>query len=123
MIPQTTLTDQELVDKVQEWVSKLCKTGGQAWSLRVPVDVNHDPDVLISELCRRFKKQTEKTTPTEDSILTFLEIREQALLAKKELTAFPFDAPSFQYGAEWARDVVLYREYCEQIQNEVKPQQ
>jgi hypothetical protein len=78
---------------------------------------------------------------TDDSILPFLEIREQALLAQKEITAFPFDAPSFQYGAEWAREEILTRlgtmnkeesatqlpfdtnDYWQQIQNEVKPQQ
>lgn len=177
MIPQTTLTDQELVDKVQEWVSKLCKTGGQAWSLRVPVDVNHDPDVLISELCRRFTEKTpnldwqtseeprilrtlieivkkdypefeeEHTTGWDllrnaeiwlmdlvgtparfggeipsfleshtqglenkgEDLLSYVEIHAQGLDMVEQIKAFPFDMPSFQFGAEWARDEVIRR--------------
>lgn len=50
------LNNTELVEKAQEWVSKLCKTGGQAWSLRIPVDLKHDPDVVISELANRYKE-------------------------------------------------------------------
>ena len=48
-----TLADAELLDAVQNWVSRLCETGGSAWALRVPVDLNHDPDMLITELCHR----------------------------------------------------------------------
>lgn len=54
-IPRCTLTNDELISKVQEWVTKLCETGGRAWTLRVPVDVNTDPDCLITELCNRIK--------------------------------------------------------------------
>lgn len=53
--PKCTLTDLELIDKVDEWVSKLAKSGGQAWTLRVPVDFNNDPDMLIAELIKRFQ--------------------------------------------------------------------
>ena len=47
------LTDAELYDTVQKWVSKLCDTGGSAWTLSVPVNFDHDPDMLITELCKR----------------------------------------------------------------------
>ena len=47
------LTDAELHDAVQKWVSKLCDTGGSAWALSVPVNFDHDPDMLITELCKR----------------------------------------------------------------------
>lgn len=50
-----TLTDQELVAKVKNWNSLLCKTGGKAWVLRIPADRNQDPDLLIAELCNRFE--------------------------------------------------------------------
>lgn len=49
-----TLSDKELILKCEEWISKLANTGGRAWSLRVPVDFNHDPDMLFCELIRRF---------------------------------------------------------------------
>lgn len=52
-----TLTDEELINKVKEWISKLCRTGGRAWSLRVPVDPNYDPDILIIELCNRLEER------------------------------------------------------------------
>lgn len=56
VLPECTLTDVELVAKIDEWNGKLCKTGGRAWCLRVPPDPNNDPDLLISQLCKRFEK-------------------------------------------------------------------
>ena len=53
-IAKCQLSNDELVTAVQEWVSKLCDTGGRAWTLRVPVDFDRDPDILITELCQRF---------------------------------------------------------------------
>lgn len=55
MREKCTLSDQELIEKVNEWVSSLAKTGGRSWTLRVPVDFNNDPDMLICELSNRFK--------------------------------------------------------------------
>lgn len=53
------LSNDELIKKVQEWVSKLASTGGNAWSLRVPVDFSEDPDVLIVEVCKRLATMDE----------------------------------------------------------------
>ena len=57
-----TLTDSELVEKARDWISRLAKTGGREWCLRVPVDFNHDPDMIFSELCNRLEgaKNTEQ---------------------------------------------------------------
>lgn len=55
-----TLTDDELIYKVKEWVGRLCASGGRAWALRVPVDPNYDPDILIHELCERFKERRDQ---------------------------------------------------------------
>jgi hypothetical protein len=52
------IPDAELIEKVEQWVTKLCDTDGRAWSLRVPPDPLRDPDLLISELIRRFKDTT-----------------------------------------------------------------
>jgi hypothetical protein len=49
------LSDEELCLKVDKWVTDLCRSGGKDWCLRVPVDMRHDPDVLISTLVKRFK--------------------------------------------------------------------
>jgi len=48
------LSNEELTMKVRMWVDELCRTGGKGWSLQVPVNMERDPDVLISELCNRF---------------------------------------------------------------------
>ena len=48
------LTNEELIRKVRMWVDELCRTGGKGWSLQVPVNMERDPDILISELCNRF---------------------------------------------------------------------
>lgn len=56
VLPECTLTDAELVAKIDEWNGKLCKTGGRAWCLRVPPDPNNDPDLLIAQIRKRFEK-------------------------------------------------------------------
>lgn len=55
---KSNLTNEQLIDKVKAWVKKLCETGGSAWTLKVPVDLDNDPDVLIIELCNRFASQS-----------------------------------------------------------------
>lgn len=50
-----TLSDKELIEKANDWVSKLAKSGGKAWTLRIPVDFNNDPDMLFVELGKRLE--------------------------------------------------------------------
>jgi hypothetical protein len=50
------LSDNELIEKCDEWVGKLCETGGRAWSLQVPANPEVDPDLLFSELIDRYKQ-------------------------------------------------------------------
>ncbi|NDV63901.1 hypothetical protein [Bacteroides sp. 224] len=57
-----TLSNAELITKSNEWVSKLARTGGQAWNLRVPVDFNNDPDMLFCEMAKRLKEYDEMET-------------------------------------------------------------
>lgn len=56
-----TLTDDELIEACNAWVSSLAKTGGKSWCLQVPVNFNRDPDMLFSELSNRFKQLKEST--------------------------------------------------------------
>lgn len=55
-----TLSDAELIERVGKWVTDLARSGGNAWSLSVPVNFNRDPDMLISELIKRFTNGIEK---------------------------------------------------------------
>lgn len=50
-----TLSDKELIEKSNDWVSKLAESGGKAWTLRIPVDFNNDPDMLFVELGKRLE--------------------------------------------------------------------
>lgn len=50
-----TFSDQELIEKWNEWVSELNRLSRNEWVLSVPVQLNKDPDVLFSELAVRFK--------------------------------------------------------------------
>jgi len=52
---ECTLSDSQLIEKCENWITDLCRSGGRAWCLRVPVDFNCDPDMLFSELIKRFK--------------------------------------------------------------------
>ncbi len=52
------LDNENLIKRCEDWVSKLAKSGGKAWTLQVPVNMNEDPDILICELCKRFKART-----------------------------------------------------------------
>ena len=60
-----TLSDEELLEKCEEWVSKLAHSGGHAWILSVPVNFNNDPDMLFSELGRRFRILSEQKSRDE----------------------------------------------------------
>lgn len=55
--PKCTLTDEELISRAEKWVYDLTESGGKKWCLRVPVDFNHDPDMLFLELCNRLKQR------------------------------------------------------------------
>lgn len=54
-----TLSDEKLCEKAQYWISELLDSNGNAWCLRIPVDLNHDPDVVFDELINRVKARTE----------------------------------------------------------------
>ena len=58
------LTDERLVEAVEQWNRRMCKSGGKDWMLTIPADVNRDPDILIDELCERFKEKTNTQSTT-----------------------------------------------------------
>ena len=60
------LTNKQLIDKAKEWVKKLCETVGRAWTLKVPVDFNNDPDIIFTELCNRLDESTPPVYAMED---------------------------------------------------------
>jgi len=54
-IKQSLMPTQELIDKIESNLSKLCKTGGKSLSMSVPPSVN-DFDMLVCELIKRVKQ-------------------------------------------------------------------
>lgn len=48
------ISDKELAELVSEENSKMCRSGGNSFTMTVPVSVI-DTDMLISELIRRFR--------------------------------------------------------------------
>lgn len=46
-------------------------------------------------------------TAVSGSLLSFEEIMNEAKRVKENIKAFPFHDVSFQYGAEWSRDVLI----------------
>jgi len=70
---ECTLSDQELIRRVDEWNGKLCRTKGGAWCLSIPPNLNSDPDMLIMELCKRFERMI-KEKETEDMFKAMAEM-------------------------------------------------
>lgn len=71
MNDKCTLSTEELIERCQDWVSKLARSGGRDWTLRVPVDFNNDPDMLFTELGRRLQAVTQppsNTSVEEESV-------------------------------------------------------
>lgn len=59
------LTDSELTEKVEKWVTDLCHSKGKKWCLRVPADHNHDPDFLFVEAVRRMNRYASRISELE----------------------------------------------------------
>ena len=62
------LSDSELIEKVNNEVSKMCKTGGKSFTMRIPAKVNEDTDLLISEMATRFKELSVKVNRFDDLV-------------------------------------------------------
>jgi len=55
---QREMSDQKLIELVDEAITKMCKTGGNSFTMTVPVQVD-DTDMILSEMVRRFKKYSD----------------------------------------------------------------
>lgn len=49
------ITDEQLINKTQETLHKLCETGGRSFIMTVPPRID-DTDMLFGELINRYKK-------------------------------------------------------------------
>ena len=49
------MEDDELIAKAREMVNELCQTGGRSWTMRVPVDLERDHDMVFTRLINRFE--------------------------------------------------------------------
>lgn len=55
-----TLSNSELVEKVSDKMSEICKDPNK-FVMHIPPRMNEDFDMLVSELCNRFKTKISKT--------------------------------------------------------------
>ncbi len=58
---QSEIPDSVLTERARELISKLCATGGAAWSLGIPPNPEKDPDMVFGELTRRVEAQAQFT--------------------------------------------------------------
>lgn len=65
---ECTLTDSELIEKVDMWVTDLTHSGGKKWCLRVPADHNHDPDFIFTEAARRMIRYASRISELEGKV-------------------------------------------------------
>lgn len=91
---QTTLTDKELINLCDEWVSKMCKTGGKAFTMSVPVRLNYDTDVVLSALINRFSLANKTIQSLQSEV-------EQLKGALQELVDIQNGPPLEQHKKEW----------------------
>lgn len=91
---QTTLTDKELINLCDEWVSKMCKTGGKAFTMSVPVRLNYDTDVVLSALINRFSLANKTIQSLQSEV-------EQLKGLLQELVDIQNGPPLEQHKNEW----------------------
>ncbi|MBS5907849.1 MAG: hypothetical protein KIC84_11550 [Dysgonomonas mossii] len=70
-----TLSDKYLIDNSNKWISKLAKSGGTDWCLRIPVDFNHDPDMLFIELGKRIVERNNTLTQYKEALRELVELK------------------------------------------------
>ena len=68
-----TLSDNELISESFKWIKKLADTGGTAWTLKVPVDFNNDPDILFCELGNRLKDKDHQLSAEREKAAKLVE--------------------------------------------------
>jgi len=85
-IKQAAMPTHELIEKALAWNSKLCKTGGRSWSLRVPVDID-DPDQIFGEVCRRLENAQSAIKEMERMLVVIQRIEDELPATWSEATA------------------------------------
>ena len=63
---QASMSNADLIEKVETKITNLCRTGGKSFRMSVPPKVD-DADMLLSEMVRRFKG-TILSTPTDTAL-------------------------------------------------------
>jgi len=80
-----TLTNIELINRVEQELNKLIETGGKSFTMRVPAQVNNDTDLIISELLTRFKISVKAALIISDVKHRSLEILAEACKVDVEI--------------------------------------
>lgn len=52
------MSNEALIEKCDKWILDLCRSGGKDWTLEIPANFERDPDMLFSELIKRFKEKS-----------------------------------------------------------------
>jgi transposase len=47
--------DTSLIKTARNMVNELCDSGGRSWTMRVPVDLERDHDMIFTRLINRFE--------------------------------------------------------------------
>lgn len=53
---QASMSDEELIERANNHLDKLCKTYGKSFTMSIPVNVQ-DTDMIFSELIKRYKSK------------------------------------------------------------------
>jgi len=65
---QKLIPTELLLVRGNEWIDRLCKTGGSAWCLSVPPNAKTDPDMIFTEIMDRLKYWRTRCAAAEHAI-------------------------------------------------------
>ena len=76
------ITDEQLINKTQETLHKLCETGGRSFIMTVPPRID-DTDMIFGELINRYKKAIQVQAPVKPEIAEDI-VREIAFIVFRD---------------------------------------
>ena len=94
----------ELAEKARKWISDLCSSGARKWSLRVPPDPEHDPDLIFGECVRRMEAGIIVKRPvSREMLIEFLISKGWAIFQESVMWTYMMPPEELGFDDDFAR--------------------